>query len=333
MLVDRSLGNDLTAAATTAKQAEQAGYHGIWSSETANDPILPLLLAAEHTETVQLGTAIVVAFGRSPLTLAMEGWELNAYSHGRMILGLGSQVRAHITRRYAMPWSHPAARMAEFVLAMRAIWQTWQDGTELDFRGEFYTHTLMTPFFSPPANAYGAPRVMLAAVGTGMTTVAAEVADGLLVHPFTTERYLREVTLPTLDAGGRTGKSDFQLSYPVLVASGETEADRAAANFATRRQIAFYASTPAYRPVLDLHGWGDVQPALTGLSRAGRWDDMADLVTDEMLDAFSVCAAPDEVAPRIEARYGDLVDRVSLYLPHPDQALQERVVADLLATQ
>lgn len=334
MLVDCSIAGDLGTTAATAGTAEAAGYDGVWTSETASDPLLPLVLAAEHTERLDLGTAIVVAFGRSPLTLALAAWDLNAYCRGRFILGLGSQIKPHIERRYSMPWSHPAARMREFILAMRAIWDCWQNGSRLNFRGEFYSHTLMTPFFSPAANDFGGPRVVLAAVGKLMTQVAAEVADGMLVHPFTTERYLREVTLPAVEAGlaasGRT-RADFQLSYPALIVTGDTDEQFAEAEFAVRRQIAFYASTPAYKGVLDLHGWGEVQPTLNTLSKAGKWDDMAGLVTDDVLEHFALRGAPEEIPALLEARFADAIDRVSLYLPYRDDGSGARIAAGLLS--
>jgi probable F420-dependent oxidoreductase len=333
VLVDASIAGDLAAAASSAVKAEEGGYDGLWSSETANDPFFPLVVAAEHTERIDLGTAIVVAFGRSPLTTALSAWDLNAYSRGRFILGLGSQIKPHIERRYSMPWSHPAPRMREFIMAMRAIWDCWQNGTKLDFRGQFYSHTLMTPFFSPAANEFGGPKVVLAAVGQLMTEVAAEVADGLLVHPFTTERYLHEVTLPVVEAGlsasGRT-RRELQLSYPALIATGDTDGQRDEAEFGVRRQIAFYASTPAYRGVLDLHGWGSLQPALNTLSKAGKWDEMAGLVTDDVLDAFAVRGAPEEIPALLDARFGDTIDRVSLYMPYHDHNFTPRIAAGLL---
>lgn len=332
MLVDGGIGSDLSAAAGAARKAEEAGYDAVWSAETGHDPLLALLLAAEHTERISLGTAIVVAFGRSPMTLANQGWDLNEYSGGRLLLGLGSQIKPHIERRYSMPWSHPARRMREFILAMRAIWDCWGNGTKLDFRGEFYTHTLMTPFFNPGPSAFGAPKVFLAAVGTEMTKVAAEVADGLLVHGFTTERYLREVTVPTvegvLQANGRS-LDDFELSYPAFVVTGTTEEAVAAAEEGTRRQIAFYASTPAYRPVLDLHGWGDLQPELTTLSKQGQWEQMGRLISDDVLDAFAVRGEPGKIPALLGQRFGDVVDRISLYMPYDDRGVASEIMAGL----
>jgi probable F420-dependent oxidoreductase len=238
---------------------------------------------------------------------------------GRFMLGLGSQIKPHITKRFSMPWSHPAPRMRELIMAMRAIWATWATGEPLAFRGEFYTHTLMTPFFDPGPNPYGNPKVLLAAVGELMTEVAGEAGDGLLVHGFTTERYLREVSLPALERGAaKAGKSraDLTVSYPGFVVTGANDADTEAADQAVRQQIAFYGSTPAYRPVLELHGWGDLQTELNTLSKRGEWVKMGELISDEVLDAFAVVAPIGQVATQVKARFGDCVDRFSFYAPY-----------------
>jgi probable F420-dependent oxidoreductase len=319
MLVDGGIGSDLAAAAASARLQEELGFDGLWAAETNHDPFLALTLAAEHTERIELGTGIAVAFARSPMTLAQTAYNLNAFAEGRLLLGLGSQIKAHITRRFSMPWSHPAARMREFVLAMQAIWESWETGDKLDFRGDFYEHTLMTPFFNPGANEYGGPRVFLAAVGELMTKVAGEVCDGMLCHGFTTESYLREVTTRALnegfEAGGRT-RADIQLSLPAFVVTGTTEEEMAAADKAVRGQIAFYGSTPAYRGVLEHHGWGDLQTELNALSKQGEWDEMGLRIDDEILDAFAVVAEPDQVGQQLLARFGDLVDRISFYAPY-----------------
>jgi probable F420-dependent oxidoreductase len=319
MRVDGGLGLDPTDAIETARRAEADGFDGLWCAETAHDPFLPLLLAAEHTERIELGTGITVAFARNPMSMAVLANDLQTYSKGRFMLGLGSQIKPHIEKRYAMPWSHPAARMREFILAMRAIWSAWQDGTRLAFRGDFYTHTLMTPMFNPGPNPYGPPRVFLAAVGERMTEVAGEVADGLLAHGFTTERYMRERSMPALQRGldksGRT-RTEFEVSYPAMVITGTNEDEMQAATFAVKAQLAFYASTPAYRPVLDLHGWDDLFSELNALSKKGEWARMAELVHNDMLDAFAVTGEPEEIPEKILARYGDLVTRVSLYAPY-----------------
>src|SRR4029077_2425820 len=291
MKVDGGVGFELANAAALAKEAEDAGYDGVWSAETSHDPFFPLLLAAEHTDRVELGTGITVAFPRSPMHLANIGWDLQNFSKGRFLLGLGSQIQAHIEKRFSATWSKPASRMRELILAMRAIWASWQEGTKLDFRGDFYSHTLMTPFFNPGPNPYGTPKVFLAGVGERMTEVAGEVADGLLAHGFTTARYMREVTLPALERGlaraGRT-RDGYEISYPAMMVTGTTEEEIQTATQAVKAQLAFYASTPAYRPVLDLHGWGDLFSDLNRLSKRGEWVQMADLIPDDMLDAFAV---------------------------------------------
>ncbi len=319
MKVDGGIGFDPDGAGESARQAEAAGYDGVWSPETGHDPFFPLLLAAQTTEHLELGTGIAVAFARSPMNLAMLANDLQAYSHGRFMLGIGSQIRPHITKRFSMPWSHPAPRMRELILAMRAIWDCWNHGTKLDFRGDFYTHTLMTPFFNPGPNPYGVPKVFLAAVGELMTEVAGEVADGLLVHGFTTERYVREVTMPALERSlERAGKrrEDFQVSYPGFVVTGTTEEEMSAAATAVKAQMAFYGSTPAYRPVLELHGWGDLQTELNRLSKQGEWVKMGECIDDEVLNAFAVVAEPDKVPEAVLARFGDIVDRFSFYAPY-----------------
>ena len=290
-----------------AAALEEAGYDGGHTAETTHDAFLPLVLAAQATERLELGTSIAVAFARTPMTMAIVANDLQVASKGRLVLGLGSQIKPHIERRFSMPWSHPAPRMREYVLAMRAIWASWHDGTKLDFKGDFYTHTLMTPFFSPGPSPYGSPKVWLAAVGQRMTEVAGEVADGVILHGFTTERYVREVTLPALERGfaraGR-GRDGFEVSGPMFVVSGTSDEEWAAARQGTKQQIAFYGSTPAYRPVLELHGWGDVGDELNTMSKRGEWVEMGELITDDILDAFAVVAEPDDVAPKLRARFG-----------------------------
>jgi probable F420-dependent oxidoreductase len=326
MKVDGGIGFDLQKAAAQARDLEALGYDGAWGAETSHDPFLPLLLAAEQTERLELGTGIAVAFARSPMTTANVAWDLQGYSRGRFNLGLGSQIKAHIEKRFSMPWSHPAARMREFVAAMRAIWSSWQTGTKLDFRGDFYQHTLMTPFFNPGPSEYGPPRVFVAAVGEKMTEVAGEVADGMLVHGFTTESYLHDVTLPAIERGlakaGRT-RNDFQLSYPVFVVVGSDTEELARGAKGVRQQIAFYGSTPAYRGVLEHHGWGELQPELNALSKRGEWVKMGDLIDDDMLNTFAVVGEPDSIPQKILSRVGDIVDRINFYLPY--QVNQERL--------
>jgi len=309
----------LADAPRAAAEAEANGYDGIWTAETSHDPFFPLVLAAEHTKRLELGTGIAVAFARNPMTVANVGWDLQSYAEGRFLLGLGSQIKPHITRRFSMEWSQPAARMREFVLALRAIWACWDDGTKLDFQGDFYSHTLMTPFFNPGPNPFGPPKVFLAAVGERMTEVVGEVCDGMLVHGFTTEKYFRDVTLPALERGaaksGRT-LADIERSIPAFVVTGDTDEAMAAAAVGVRGQIAFYGSTPAYQGVLDAHGWGDLQPDLNRLSKEGKWLEMGELITDEVLETFAVVAPPDQVAAKLLDRWGDLVQRISFYAPY-----------------
>ncbi|CAN5786022.1 LLM class F420-dependent oxidoreductase [soil metagenome] len=333
MLVDGGIGFENTAAA--AKEAEAAGYDGVWSIETSHDPFFPLLLAAEHTERVELGTGIAVAFARNPMNLAQVAADLQAFSGGRFILGLGSQIKAHITKRFSMEWSHPAPRMREMILAIRAIWDCWDDGTKLDFRGDFYTHTLMTPFFNPGPAPHGHAKIFLAGVGELMTEVAGEVADGFLCHAFTTEAYLRDVTLPALERGlDKQGRAlaDYEISGPAFVVTGTTEEEMAASATGVRQQIAFYGSTPAYRGVLEHHGWGELQTELNALSKQGEWAQMGELIDDDMLHTFAVVAEPEDVAGGLGARYGDVVDRVSFYAPYrSDPERWAKVMAQLKA--
>ncbi|HEU5302774.1 MAG TPA: LLM class F420-dependent oxidoreductase [Acidimicrobiia bacterium] len=307
------------AIAEAAQRLEEVGYDGGLTAEMSHDPFLPLVIAAEHTETLELGTGIAVAFARNPMTLANLGYDLQVFSKGRFRLGLGSQIKPHIEKRFSMPWSHPAARMRELILAMRAIWACWNDGTPLDFRGEFYRHTLMTPFFVPGPNPYGDPRIHLAAVGERMTEVAGEVADGVILHAFTTRRYVEEVTIPALERGfaraGRT-RDDFEISGPLFIVSGSDEEELARARAGTKQQIAFYGSTPAYRGVLELHGWGDLQTELNRLSKQGEWVAMGELITDDILEEFAVVAEPEGVPAAMLARYGGIVDRLSFYAPY-----------------
>ncbi|HEV7212312.1 MAG TPA: TIGR03617 family F420-dependent LLM class oxidoreductase [Blastococcus sp.] len=324
MLLDAALlSTGIDDVEGTARDLEARGYAGVWASEVDHDPFLPLFSAALATTRLQIGTGIAVAFARSPMTLAQTAHDLQRYSRGRFVLGLGTQIKPHIERRFSMPWGAPVSRMREYIAALRAIWATWQDGTPLRFEGEYYRHTLMTPMFSPPAHEWGAPPVYLAAVGPAMTRLAGEAADGLLVHGFTTERYLRERTLPALEEGlaaaGRT-RADLTVSFPGLVVSGRTDAERAEAAAAVKATIAFYGSTPAYRPVLELHGWENLADELHTLSvsrREDKWTAMRDLVDDEVLGTFAVVADPDDVGPQVLARYGGLVDRFSVYASYP----------------
>ena len=332
MRVHAIIDADAATSAAAARLADELGFDGVTTTETSRDPFLPLVPAAAATRDGLIGTAIAVALPRSPVHLATLGHDLQRLSGGRFWLGLGSQVRAHVERRFSAAWDRPAARMAELISAVRAIWAAWQDGERLDFQGEFYRHTLMPPMFDPGPSGHPNPRVVLAAVGPRMTRVAAEVADGMLVHGFTTPSYLREVVLPQFrDAAAGAGRDPDALDIvrPVFLVTGSTEEamDRSAA--VARERVSFYASTAGYRGVLDHHGWGDLQGELATLARQGRWDEMPALVDDEVLGEFAVVAPLDELADAVLARYGGVVDDLSFRLPTDDHAQWAAVIADL----
>jgi probable F420-dependent oxidoreductase len=301
-----------------AIRAEALGYTGLWSTESTNDPFLPVLLAARSTSAPELGTCIAVALARNPMTMAVIANDLHAYS-GRFILGLGSQVRAHITRRFGMPWSNPAERMLEFVGALKAIWSSWNDGSTLDFQGTFYSHTLMPNAFRPAPNPHGQPRIYLAGVGPRMTEVAGQVADGFLAHPFMTEEYFRTVTIPALARGAERSSRDLstiELTAPGFVVTGSDEDEVASASRAVRTRIGFYASTPAYLDVLQVHGWSDLQREASSLVKAGRAGELAELVDDSVLRQFAVVASPDAVCSAFREMFGDVAQRVVMELPY-----------------
>jgi probable F420-dependent oxidoreductase len=320
MKLDRRVdATELRGVPERAKELVAEGFDGLWTAETKHDPFLPLLLASEHTDA-EIGTAIAVAFARNPMTVAYLGWDLQEFSRGKFILGLGTQVRPHITRRFSMPWSKPGSQMREFVLALKAIWASWEDGSRLKFEGDFYTHNLMTPYFDPGPNPQGPPKVFLAAVGQRMAEIAGEVSDGLVAHVFQTPRYVHEVVLPAVTKGlavaGRP-REDFELKLAVFVVTGDTDAEMDVAADVMRKEIAFYASTPAYRPVLDIHGWGAVQDQLHELSRNNEWDAMGDVITDEILQEFAVICKPEEIISEVIRRYGDdVIDRIGFHMPY-----------------
>lgn len=331
--VDAAVVSQLSHVPAAAETLERRGYDGCWTAEINHDPFLPLTLAAEHTRRIELGTSIAVAFARNPMTVAQIGWDLQDYSQGRLMLGLGSQIKPHIEKRFSMPWGKPVARMREFVAALHAIWACWRDGTRLAFDGEFYSHTLMTPMFVPQPHSHGDPRVFVAAVGDRMTEMCGEVADGLIAHAFSTQRYFREVTLPTLTRGiERAGRQrqDIEVASPLFVVTGRDETELMQNSVPTRKQIAFYASTPAYRRVLELHGWGDLQTELHRLSREGEWDAMGSLIDDTMLAEFAVVAPLDDVVRTIRDRCDGLIDRVLVgFPPSLDEAAVTALVSEL----
>jgi probable F420-dependent oxidoreductase len=314
---------DIARAGSLFHQLESAGYDGASTFETNHDPFLPLALAAQGTVTLRLATAIAIALARNPMTLAQIGYDLQVLSQGRFTLGLGSQIRPHIQRRYSMPWSHPAARMREFVLAIRAIWDAWDGIAPLDFRGDFYTHTLMTPVFDPGPNPHGRARIGVAGVGPRMIEVAAEVGDTVMLHPFNSRTSLEQIALPAIDRGLRAAgrdRSSVDVMAVCLIVTGSTGSELDASVEVARAQLAFYGSTPAYAAVLACHGWEALHPRLNALSKEGRWSDMAHLIPDDLLESIAVVGRRDVIAPAVAARVRGFADVVSLEctrLPDP----------------
>ena len=328
------LTGSLADTAAHAREVEAHGFDGVESIEAAHDPFFPLLLAAANTDRLQLMTGVAIGFARSPMTLANVAHDLNAFSKGRFTLGLGSQIKPHVTRRFSMPWSRPAARMREMVQAIKAIFAAWYDGAPLSFQGEFYTHTLMPPAFVPKDTTYGKPSIGIAAVGPLMTEAAGAVGDVLLLHPFTSEAYLRNVTLPHLKAGltgANRAEGACRVLHDPLIVTGSAPEMFDRARQAAASQIAFYASTPAYRVVLEQHGWGDLQPRLQDMTRSGRWSEMGALITDEMLRTLAIVGEPADIAPIIWKRYGDTVVDFALSSSIVDRPTMARVATDLRA--
>lgn len=311
-------GNYLKSVGETARAAEEIGFAGLWSNETKHDGYLPLAVAADRTQRIELGTSVAIAFSRSPMETAQTAWDLQSLSDGRFILGLGTQVKAHVTRRFSMPWDKPAARFKEYILAVRAIWESFQAEGPLNFEGEFYRHTLITPFFNPGPIEHPEVPVYIAGVNTRLARLAGEICDGFHVHPFHSPEYVRKVVEPAIAEGAESenrSPSDVELATSVFVVTGEDEEATTKQREAVRSQLSFYASTPTYRTVLEAHGWESVGERLGGLAREKKWGEMPDLITDEMLHAFAVEAAPDEVGPAIKERYEGLIDRIALYIP------------------
>jgi probable F420-dependent oxidoreductase len=313
------LTHDLKSIAGYARKVEALGFDCLWSSETQHDPYLPLAVAATSTSKIKLGTAIAVAFPRSPMITAHIAWDLQNASGGRFILGLGSQVKGHNERRFSVKFDSPGPKLREIVLALRAIWDCWQNGTKLDFKGQFYRFDLMTPFFSPGPIEHPKIPVYISGVNAYMCRVAGEVCDGLHVHPFNSPQYLREYVHPAVEEGMRKSgrrREDFTYVTSSFVVVGDTEAEIRANARAVKQQIAFYGSTRTYEPVLATHGWQDLVPHLHRKSVEGDWQGMADLITDEMLNTYAVVGTYDTIGAKLEERYAGLLDRTSLYQPY-----------------
>lgn len=330
---DVRLGDSLSEAAARVEQAEAMGFDGAWTSETQHDAFLPLILAAEHTTRLTLGTSIAVAFPRSPVTMAHIAWDLQRFSGGRFILGLGTQVKGHIERRYGLTWDSPGPRLRDYIQALRAIWDGWQHGTPLNYRGEFYSHTLMTPFFNPGPIAHPRIPIHIAGVQPYMCRLAGKLCDGFQIHPFHSVKYLRDVALPKveegLQAGGRT-RADICLASSVFVVTGTDASQTEAAGRSVKSQIGFYASTPNYRVILECHGWERAARELRRKSIQGDWEGMAALITDEMLEAFAIVGTPDELPEKLRRGYTGLLDRLSVYeafQPEADLTAQRALLA------
>lgn len=319
--------------ARIAHAAEEIGFSGLWTPETKFNGFFPLVVAAEHTERIELGTAVAIAFPRSPLVTAQIAWDLQSFSRGRFILGLGTQVKAHIERRYGILWDAPVARLHDYIQALRAIWDSWQTGRRLNYEGRFYRHTLMTPFFNPGPIAHPHIPIYIAGVNEGLARLAGELCDGFHVHPFHSVKYINEVVRPNVAAGAeRAGRSltDVALVSSAFVITGPDEATIAQMQAMAREQIAFYASTPTYRVTMACHGWEDVGEQLSRLASAKRWSEMSALITDEMLDVFTVQAPLDQLGQALRARYTGVLDRVFSYVPYTPGPL-DAVWRDIVA--
>ncbi|MFT5100275.1 MAG: putative F420-dependent oxidoreductase [Planctomycetaceae bacterium] len=315
MKVDTNISANLKTVAQQAVRAEALGYDGVRVAELNHDPFLPLTLAAEHTQRIELVTSVAVAFARNPMSMATLSHDLNAYSDGRLILGLGSQVKPHIERRFSMPWHKAARQMQEFIEAMYDIYDCWYEGDRLSYIGEYYQHTLMPATFKPENLDIQYPRIHLSATGPLMTRVAAEVADGMIMHPFSSEKYIREVTLPAITEGlarSERNLDDFELDYAPIVATGFDEESMVRAVDAARDRIAFYGSTEAYRPVLEIHGWGDLQTELALLNKRQQSAEMSALISDEILHTIAIVGSPDDVVNEIKTRFSDVISRTGL---------------------
>ena len=321
MKLDAGLGTEgqhLKGMDKTARAAEDLGFAGLWTSETKHDAFLPLAIAANASHQIELGTSVAIAFSRSPMEMAQTSWDLQDLSAGRFVLGLGTQVKAHITRRFSMPWDRPAARLREYILALCAIWESFQTEVPLQFEGEFYRHTLMTPFFNPGPIEHPEIPLYIAGVNTRLAELAGELCEGFHVHPFHSPEYVRRTVIPAIAEGARQANrilDQVTLATSAFVITGENRESATEQRESVRAQISFYASTPTYRTVLEAHGWEEVGERLETMAREKKWPEMPALITDEMLAAFAIEAAPDEIGPALKERYDGLIDRVALYLP------------------
>lgn len=335
MKIDGPFYAMMDGAAEEAKRLRDIGYDGVYSLEGSWDPFYPLVLASEHAPELDIATGIAVAFPRNPSHLAYQAWDLQRFSKGKFLLGIGSQIKPHIEKRFGVEFSPPAARMREYILAVKAFFNCWQYDEKLDFRGKYYTHTLMTPMFHAGKNPYGVPPILLGALGPKMTQVAGEVADGLIVHPFNTMPFLEQQSIPAVMRGleqAQRSRDDFIMQINAIVITGETEQEYQAAEQSVKSLLGFYSSTPAYKPPMDSIGYGDLQPKLNALSKEGKWDELSSHIDDDFVDAFTTRGRPEEIAGKLKAKYGKYADRLAIYAPYaaPD-AMWKKIIIELKA--
>lgn len=335
MKIDGPFYAMMDGAAEEAKRLRDIGYDGVYSLEGSWDPFYPLVLASEHAPELDIATGIAVAFPRNPSHLAYQAWDLQRFSKGKFLLGIGSQIKPHIEKRFGVEFSPPAARMREYILAVKAFFNCWQYDEKLDFRGKYYTHTLMTPMFHAGKNPYGVPPILLGALGPKMTQVAGEVADGLIVHPFNTMPFLEQQSIPAVTRGleqAQRSRDDFIMQINAIVITGETEQEYQAAEQSVKSLLGFYSSTPAYKPPMDSIGYGDLQPKLNALSKEGKWDELSSHIDDDFVDAFTTRGKPEEIAGKLKAKYGKYADRLAIYAPYaaPD-AMWKKIITELKA--
>ena len=324
---------DLNQAGALAALVEDYGFDGLWVAEAAHNPFLPLAHAAQATERISLGTAIAVAFPREPFLMAQSAWDLAQQSSGRFILGLGTQIKPHITKRFSATWGKPLQQLREYIEALRTIWRGFATGDGRQFRGQYYRYQPVRSYMPPPTEYNDIP-VYIAGVNTGLAMLAGELCQGFHVHSFHTPRYLREVLVPAFAEGRKKSQmsAPLSLSCAIFVVTGETASDIEESRILSKSQLAFYASTPSYSPVLEIHGWQDLIPRLNALLRRNRWNEMHTLISDEMLKHFAVIAPPEELPYRVRERYDGLLDRVGFYFPFDPGDNAKRVIWEYAAT-
>lgn len=330
--IDGPFYAQLDNAADEAKRMAEIGYDGVYTLEGNNDPFFPLVLASEHAPNLDISTGIAVAFPRNPAHLAYQAWDLHKFSKSKFALGLGSQIKPHIEKRFSCEFSPPIGRMREHIEAIKAFFNCWQYGEKLNYQGQYRSHTLMTPMFDAQPNPYGIPPIYLGALGSKMTELAGEVADGWIVHPFNNLVYLKEAGLPALNKGleKNSNKDNFCISVAAMIVTGETDEALNTAKESVRSLLGFYATTPAYKPPMDAIGKGDLQPLLNRLSKEGKWQELASYIDDEFLHAFAIVGRPEDIPGLVHQRYGGIANRLSIYAPYaaPD-AMWKKIIQQL----